>query len=211
VGTLERGHMNTISKRNHFQMQAMSGDDYTYAATVHCDHVYLIPEYNDNDGMASFWCELCGVSVDSAHVDHHCLGADHKSRWQGVKNLQSCPFSFTCIGLHARIDKLGSQHWQNAIKAHLLRTLIGSDYNYKTFAKKATALVVMYERRERVALLELAVWKAMSIATFQSNFERHGYHEWLEWMRHGWKAANSKMHRCNEIGIVIVAVCPFLE
>jgi hypothetical protein len=61
----------------------------------------------------------------------------------------------------------------------------------KAAIRKAEKLVSKCEAKERVALFD--------------------YHDWLEWMRCGWKAAKSKTHHCNENCIVVAAVVAFVD
>jgi hypothetical protein len=206
-----------VNKRERYRIDGsrMAGFLVSFTSN-HFDKPYLASRGIDVEGNALFECKLCLSVVLAEDVDQHCESIDHKARTLCAKNIHGSPFAFACVELRSRIDGLGSKIWRNEIKAKLhdsflLGSLMGPSFDYKPEIKRAKELVGKYERMERVALLDLAVWKSMSIATFQPNSERQGYHEWLEWMRHGWKTAKSKTQRCNEIDIVITSVCPFLD
>jgi hypothetical protein len=189
---------------------------FEIGASIHFDKPYLVSRGSDDEGNAWFQCRLCLTKVLAGHVETHCASEDHKGRVRGATNIQGHPFAFACVSLQSRIHGLGSLIWQNEVKAALHDSLLlcafmGAPFDHKPEIKKAKELISKYERKERVALLELAIWKAMSIATFQPNPESQGYHGWLEWMRHGWKGAKGETQGCNEIGIVIAAVRLFLD
>jgi hypothetical protein len=185
-------------------------------ASIHFDKPYLVSRGSDDEGNFSFECKVCQTTLIAENVETHCASEGHKGQVRGAKNLQGNPFAFACIILHSRIDGLGSPIWRDKIRAELIESFVlcafkGAVFDQKPEIKKAKELVSNYERRERVALLELAVWESICIATFQPNPENQGYHEWLGWTWHGWKSAKSKTQRCNEIGIIIDVVCSFLE
>jgi hypothetical protein len=193
----------------------MPSHDYAHILKAHCGNfLFLTPRGNDEDGKALFWCELCGKMVRADQVHPHCADASHRTTWQGATNVQNSPLAFGFINLHSRIEQLGS-NWQTEIKAQfynsfLQRDLMGHSFDSAGAIKEANELVNLYESRERVALLELAVWKAICVAKFQPK-QIQGYHEWLAWTWHGWKSEKSKTQGCNEISIVIAAVRPFID
>jgi hypothetical protein len=185
----------------------MSRVNYAYMSSI----AYLSRRGNGANGKALFWCELCTKLVEADEVVLHCIEARHM---QGAKNVHNSPLAFGFINLHSRIEQLGSS-WQMEIKAKLYdsflrRDLVGPSFDSTNAIQEANELVDEYEDMERSVLLELAVWKAMCIATFQSKPESQSLHDLLDWMRHGWKDAKSKTQGCSEIEIITDAVDDFL-
>jgi hypothetical protein len=72
---------------------------------------------------------------------------------------------------------------------------------------KAMVSKLMY--RERVAVLELAVWKA--VGTMHTAKREMEYEEWTEWCREGWKADKTRMRSSNAISVIMTSVLPFLD
>jgi hypothetical protein len=117
-----------------------------------------------------------------------------------------------------RADQLGLKAWQADVESKLFWILLNSSYaSHDTMCgmiNPAQALVDSYEFRERIALLELAVWKAVCILHPERCTvaeKRKGFIAWQNWVRHDWKEHKAAFRNANEIDIVINCVMPFLR
>jgi hypothetical protein len=123
--------------------------------------------------------------------------------------MQSNPMTAKSGDLQLRVEQLGLKAWRSEVIAQLYWCLLyqfSSDNTANESMKAAQTLLVQLEHLERVSLLELAVWKAVCIATKDNGC----HHSWQEWLGEGWKAAKPETRSAREIGIVIESVLPFL-
>jgi hypothetical protein len=180
--------------------------DLARIIAAHSNHAHIALEGTNERGMVHFQCLLCKTSMmNDGEVHAHCRQADHIASVEALRKLQQSPFNFVCAALRPRIQALGLLTWQTEIEAAMYRMSLQQfmTHGVKEKIDDINALVTKYERMERVSLLELAVWKAMSMSTFQRKQANHGYQEW-------WESAKSETRSSNEITVVIVAVVPFL-
>jgi len=77
-------------------------------------------------------------------------------------------------------------------------------------------LLMRYEMKERISLLELAAWKVACIYQ-QDELQREGsiraLSNWLSakyFVEHGWKDYRTEMRQSNRISIIVESVVPFL-
>jgi hypothetical protein len=190
------------------------------ASRNHFCRALIEPALGDDNDQIEFECQLCGgdnFTLDA--VDEHCSLQTHIDGIQQIRKTQENPIVFAYSVLKDRIEDLGLQRWRNEIEAKFFKELVQTTIilpstsigNNKPL-KEAIALLLKYETMEEISLLELAVWKAMCLATITSKPNASlGYYEWLEWTRHGWKCAKNDTRRSNAIGIVISSVLPFMK
>jgi hypothetical protein len=97
--------------------------------------------------------------------------------------------------------------WQMHVKSLLLDALLDKDGS-KSAMGPVEKTLRRYELRERLALLELAVWKAgckMNPPDAVKDALAHRY-----WWTEGWKASKQSMRSCPAIHVVVTNVLPFL-
>lgn len=187
-----------------------------------CRHEsFITPHYDIVTGL-SYTCEICKeVTMKECEVDSHCAQNPHVSRVHQIQRMQQNPSVVQMAALQHRIEKLGLCAWQYEVQSKLYWILLydGASNNDGTIAAAVDCDVLMYdaetlllkfEYRERLALLELAVWKAVCIAISENASEQKDYHSWQNWVREGWKENKITMRDANEIGITVASVSPFL-
>jgi hypothetical protein len=117
--------------------------------------------------------------------------------------------------LLSSVEQLGLQAWRIDVQAALFRYLMAGsskaelksgDTEDQLF-RAAVSTLLKHHHSERVALLELAVWKATCLAQMPVT----GYHAAQEWIMGGWKKMKLEQRRSNDITVVVTAVLPFLE
>jgi hypothetical protein len=199
--------------------------DFSYTIETHYKRAFIIPKKSDKDGKSVYHCNLCNTELEADLIKSHCSSVRHHLRLSSVSHsqLQNNELAYACACLQPRIDKLGSQKWKWHVEASLYRAFMGEIIvdSSKREIIKAKELILKYEKAEKIAMLELAIWKAMCISTYSDNEVIHGkqkqqsqqhggHYAWMEWTRRGWKQIKSEKRGCNEIGIVIAGVVPYL-
>jgi hypothetical protein len=119
--------------------------------------------------------------------------------------------------LQHRIDELSVRSWQLEVQSHLYPLLLNQhsidDSETLWQMRSAKAALFKYERREAIALLELAVWKAVCLVNDDDDDDqmtkRKGYLSWKVWSTVGWKESKGALHNTNAVGIIVMAVLPF--
>jgi hypothetical protein len=177
-------------------------------------HVSFITPNRSITGI-SYKCELCeDVGMTEKELNNHCGRNPHISRVSQIRQMQQNQSVVQCAALQPRIDELGLRAWQSEVESKLYWTLLNHGAIDRTLATQrmveAEALIQKYEGMERIALLELAIWKAVCIVNPDSTIARNDYHFWQEWAREGWKCSKSTMRKANAIAIIMTAVLPFL-
>lgn len=71
-------------------------------------------------------------------------------------------------------------------------------------------LLKRLEKRERLCLIELAVWKATCLI-HMPKLKNNDYLDFLQWSTHGWKAIKAAHKGDARIDIVIQSVAPFMN
>jgi hypothetical protein len=169
-----------------------------------------------NDGFnCSYRCELCDVTVDNdSAMDVHCNEREHENRLTLVQKLRKNDVSLKCAQLQHRIDKLSLRSWQLEVQSHLYPLLLNQTTKRNSETKRqmrsAEVALLQYERRETIALLELAVWKGVCMVNDDHWTKRKGYLSWKVWSTVGWKENKDALQKSNAIGIIVMAVLPFL-
>jgi hypothetical protein len=106
-----------------------------------------------------------------------------------------------------QLPRLYLPSWQMHVKSLLLDALLDKDGSESTMGRAETALR-RYELRERLALLELAVWKAGCKVNPPDAVKDALSHRY--WWTEGWKASKQSMRSCPAIHVVVTNVLPFL-
>jgi hypothetical protein len=170
-------------------------------------------KYGSNNSW--YKCELCAVTVytDNA-MDVHCYSREHENRLGLVLNVQNNEVALQCAQLQHRIDRLSARSWQLEVQSRLYPLLLNQTKTHNSETKgqmrSAEAALLKYERRETVALLELAVWKALCMVNDDHLTKRKDYLSWKVWSTVGWKENKNALQNANDIGIIFMAVLPFL-
>jgi hypothetical protein len=172
--------------------------------------------YPSNGSTSLYRCELCDESMRGDCIDTHCCikARDHRlNQWHVFTRH---PPARACAELQHRADQLGLRAWRADVESKLFWILLNAANDRGGFQMipSARALVEKYERRERMALLELAVWKAVCILHPERcdiAVKRKGYLAQQNWARHEWREHKAALRTANEIDIVITCVLPFLR
>lgn len=109
-----------------------------------------------------------------------------------------------------RTEQLGLSAWKDSAQAAFFRYLTTDsvgDVADDQFCAAVTALS-RYEYMERVALLELSVWKAVCLAQMPLVAD---YYAAQHWCQSGWKNLKAVQRKSNAISIIVSTVLPFLE
>ncbi|KAL7573948.1 hypothetical protein ACA910_001959 [Epithemia clementina (nom. ined.)] len=77
--------------------------------------------------------------------------------------------------------------------------------------QEAECLLDRYEQRERISLLQLAVWKYSCMADLPDHKLLTSLAAWKLWEKDGWKVGKKKHFQSNEVVILMDAVVPFLQ
>lgn len=111
-----------------------------------------------------------------------------------------------------RVDQLGLPAWRDAVQAALFRYAIVAPHHTDGAVDDqlgaAVAMLQRYEHQERLALLELAVWKGGCLSQMPAVA---GYHAAQEWLATGWQSEKTMQRQPNAVAIVVGTVRPFLE
>ena len=113
--------------------------------------------------------------------------------------------------LLVRIDCLGLPAWRDAVQASLFRYLsLQDEGNDDNSLQPAYRILNKYEHWERIALLELAVWKAICLVKMPAE-ACTDYYAAKKWLDSGWKTLKSAQRQSNAVDIVLSRVVPFLD
>jgi hypothetical protein len=104
-----------------------------------------------------------------------------------------------------RLELLGSPAWKDAVRAALFSHLIADCP--KGLLTKAMHTLVKYEQRERLALLELAIWKDLCLQKMPDS----DYSKAVEWMKSGWKTLKQELRNSSAIVTVVSLVRPYIQ
>ena len=111
--------------------------------------------------------------------------------------------------LLTRIDRLGLPAWRDAVQACLFRYLSLQGEADTNNLQQAHVILNKYEHWEGIALLELAVWKAICLVEMPP--EACGdYYAAKAWLDSGWKILKPAQRQSNAVDIVLSRVVPFL-
>jgi hypothetical protein len=176
---------------------------------VPCRHVSFVT-VDSTKYPACYSCALCNFTAVEPLFELHCKEEEHVCRVQAICLMQENRIARQCVEVHFRADQLGLPAWRTEVFGQLYWCLLyqtsrDHDNNNKRM-NAAKRVLFEFEHRERVSLLELAVWKAVCIAVKDNGC----HHSWQEWFRDGWKSCKPRVRAANEIGIIVTSVLPFL-
>jgi hypothetical protein len=117
----------------------------------------------------------------------------------------------------ARSETLGLQAWRDKIQASIFRCVAYDHLSpencapttWKRRYNEAYSLVDQLdslEQKERLSLLELAVWKALCLVDMPAMTV---YVEAMEWHAYKWQSNKSKYRRSNASAVIVAAVLLF--
>jgi hypothetical protein len=109
------------------------------------------------------------------------------------------------LGVLDRMEKLGLPAWKDAVRAPLFCHLMSDRQN--GLLSKAEHTLVKYENWERLALLELAVWKAKCLKQMPNS----DYSKAVDWIQSGWKTLKGESRSSNAIGTIITLIGPYVH
>jgi hypothetical protein len=125
-----------------------------------------------------------------------------------------------CAKLQCRMDQLADGQWKKDIQNSLSMALlnyqawkVGGRRYLAEHMRDPEVIIEEYEYRERVHILDLAVWKALcQLRTDAGKVKKDtDFHAWLDWKRRGWKAIKGEMRDSNDLDIIVTSVSPFLD
>jgi hypothetical protein len=159
-------------------------------------------------------CRLCdrtyyGRRNAATHLEgrHHFQQAQAAAVW---RRETANHWENAVLPLEARIEGLCHQPWRDEMYSLLYRDTFKKRDNNQNYYDTATTKIVEYEHADRIALLELAAWKAVCILNPPNPSILKTYHSWKAWESKGWKSIKETVSDANEIGIVVQRVLPFL-
>jgi hypothetical protein len=185
--------------------------------TYNCYQHPLLFTEKDTANAAVSRCVLCEKDLATdLDRDAHCNDEKHKLRVDILYGLQQNTIAMHCAMLQNRMDdEMPDRNSQIPVQLHMFWTLlnchpsVGVQWFPEVLTEQSTAMIDEYLHKQRMGLLELAVWKAMCLLHMVVTPTRD-YHTLQDWCRCGWKANKSAKRNSNEIGIIVRAVLPFV-
>jgi hypothetical protein len=166
-------------------------------------------EYGGYDMSISWQCALCNVSAPALHV----LDAQHVERElrllddlrQIAKVVQRLISLFT-VPFHCELDfleQITHAPWRNSVQAGLFCYVFAGtdDVNLDKELSR-------HEYSERLALVELAAWKAQCLWQMPDSCP---YLEYTQWIDSGWKTCKRMQRHSNAMNVIVSSVRPFLD
>jgi hypothetical protein len=155
-------------------------------------------------------CELCNQEVDSKHCQ---TDATHIIRVKEIRTFQGAACLLDRVNNVTADCLSGINELNNADKekvcARLFWYMLSTPSESNEQLEDAKAMISKLKYRERVGLLELAVWR--SACLMHAPKHEMAFADWIEWYRKGWKADKTRMRRSNAISIIMARVLPFLD
>jgi hypothetical protein len=161
-----------------------------------------------------------GALVSSFYQTHvlTSLAADGSLQWEWIYpseervkgityRVQSICSVSTAQGALERLERLETPAWRDAVQAALFRYLMSHDTRLDLL-DTAVQVLQRCEHAERMAILGLAVWKAMCLLQVP---EKVNYYSLHEWPRLGWKECKAEQRNSRAMTIISESVSPFLE
>jgi hypothetical protein len=182
-----------------------------------------LPSYNSYQHPSLFegnHCVLCEKDL-ATDVDRnaHCHDVKHRGRVVVLFGLQKSEIAMHCAMLQKRMDaEIPDRISHIPMQLDMYWILLnchpsaGVQWLPEALTKQSTAMVDEYVHKQRMGLLELAVWKAICLVRMQwsPGGTTLDYYAMQDCWRHGWKANKSATRNSNEIGIILQAVLPFM-
>jgi hypothetical protein len=115
---------------------------------------------------------------------------------------------YRTIPYWTRLARLKCVNEQNEACAALFK-FIFSNYCEEDGAKKEVEkILARCYLRERICMLELAVWKAMCLKELDPS-EMTDLHYWFNWCRDGWKTRKGDFRYSSAMAVIVSRVLPF--
>jgi hypothetical protein len=169
----------------------------------------------------SYQCLLCGHRAGSDYdsLEQHKAQPYHRQQVEQFKSTLCGAVSILRNfdqsqgqGALDRMEKLGLSAWRNSVGAaflsHMTSNLDSTNRQQPLFTR-AMQTLVKYERLERLALLELAIWKAECLNRMPDI--KDDYSKAVSWMKSGWKTLKEELRGSSAIAIIISLVLPYTE
>jgi hypothetical protein len=159
-------------------------------------------------------CVLCEKDLET-DVDRnaHCHDVKHRGRVGALFGLQKSKVAMQCAMLQNRLDaEMPDRNSHLPVRLEMYWILLNCHPSAsvrwfpEVLTDQSTAMIDEYLHKQRMGLLELAVWKATCLVRMQ--WSPGGTTE--DCWRHGWKVNKSATRNSNEIGIILRAVLPFM-
>jgi hypothetical protein len=179
-------------------------------------HPFLV-RVGNRGGVNSYVCMLCSVEIpnDEALHMHNIVHSDRIKKLHGdfertkgiVHRFKNIYSDSTAKGALERLERLETPAWRDAVQAALFRYLISHDKKLDLL-DSAVQELQRYEHSEQMAVLHLAVWKAVCLLQMP---EKVDYYLAQEWVRSGWKSCKAEQRNSSAMSILLSSVLPFVE
>jgi hypothetical protein len=162
-------------------------------------------------------CEICNVEVEAHPHLHspspHLNDQTHRLRVQELRAFQS-PACFlghvnTLIADCFPAMQELTDNDKDKVYIKLFWYMLSNPSKSTEQLEEVKVMVAKLKYRERVALLELAVWK--SVCTMHTSKREMEVEEWMDWFRKGWKADKNQVRSSNDIRVIMTSVLTFLD
>jgi hypothetical protein len=138
----------------------------------HFDSHPFLSRVGNRGGVNSYVCMLCSVEIphdEALHV-HNIVHSDRVKKLHGdfervkgiVHRLKNIYSDSTAKGALERLERLETPAWRDAVQAALFRYMISHDRKLDLL-DSAVRDLQRYECAGRMAVLDLAVWKALCL------------------------------------------------
>jgi len=183
----------------------MSNILYSSSFGVSCTELYC---YVCSTGLPN---NLNGLTDHSYSNNHQQLA---RQEYENLSRIVKVDENFqkslmTIENNRHRINRLGLPQWRRHILAECNFTSSG----HCTFPE---ALLLRYEMKERISLLEIAAWKAACIYRqdeIQRERDIRAHWNWLaakSYVENDWKEYRTEMRHSNRVNIIVERVVSFL-
>jgi hypothetical protein len=167
--------------------------------------VFLIESTIMPFGNGQLKCSLCGTFFPTLAKQLHLSSAEHIANESILTFIQQKDKGIPLIYLYNRVKLVQYKRAREELMACILR-----EYMTSFCYRRTLNLLKYHEYMDRIAQVELAVWKSMCIAN-PCKTPRNDYFSWSEWGRKGWKQQKEQFRKSNWITIIMSLILPFLE
>lgn len=170
--------------------------------------------------MAGNYCAICQSTYSNLH--YHLQEETHIRRMEDLRIIKNTAVERMSSILakaaeyEPMIQQLESEIWKEDFRRQLLPTYATLSQILFTGNPPPSSLVLDPKMisikvfRERMAILELAVWKNITIAKEGDNHCVNGA-MYRSFEKRGWKEHKARYHKTGSIQVVLEFVAPFLE